>query len=226
MIFSGTSTKKFDIDDSTRLNDIKMIYANIGNYCLAIRILIRQQEKGMLMDEKDLESLITRLPKGDLEALEALYREFHHAVYSYSLLILHSQDLAEDNTQDVFMRIWDKSSTYRPGGNPKAWMMSITHNLAYDRFHRNAREVSLDELSNAASAADNRSQLHSIERLDLQTALKALTFDDRQIVLLKAIAGLPAKNVGQLLGLPPSTVQWRYHRALKLLAESLEVRYV
>lgn len=177
----------------------------------------------MPMHERDLESLITRLPDGDLEALEALYREFHHAVYSYSLLILHNRDLAEDNTQDVFMRIWDKRSTYRPGGNPRAWMMSIAHNLACDRLRRSAREVSLDELPDAAPAADSRVLLQSIERLDLQSALNTLAQDTRQIVLLKAVAGLPARDVGQLLGLPPSTVQWRYRRALKSLAELLEV---
>lgn len=177
----------------------------------------------MSMDKNDLEALITRLPDGDLEALESLYREFHHAVYSYSLLLLHSHDQAEDNAQDVFLRIWQKGSTFRLGGNPKAWIMSITHNLAYDRLRKSAKEVSLDVLSNAVPAAENRTQWRSIERLDLQSALQTLALDVRQIVLLKAVAGLSAKEVGHLLGLPPSTVQWRYRRALKVLADLLEV---
>ena len=170
------------------------------------------------MDNRDMESLISRIPNGDLEALEGLYQDFYHAVYSYSLLLLRSKAQAEDNAQDVFMRIWAKGSTYRPGGSPNAWIMGITRNLAYDRLRRSARETSIDSLPEDALISGHKSQTQTIERIDLQNALNTLDFEDRQIVLLKAVAGLPAKDVSKLLDIPPSTVHWRYRRSLKLLA--------
>lgn len=170
------------------------------------------------MDADDAESLIERIPKGDLEALEGLYQDFFHVVYSYSLLLLRNKAQAEDNAQDVFLRIWTKGSTYRPGGNPKAWMLGITRNLAYDRLRRSARETSMDSLPEDALISGQKSQTQTIDRIDLQNALNTLDLTDRQIVLLKAVAGLPAIEVSKLLGLPPSTVHWRYRRSLKQLA--------
>jgi RNA polymerase sigma-70 factor, ECF subfamily len=171
------------------------------------------------MDIKVMEALLARIPNGDLEALEGLYRDFNHAVYSYSLLLLRDREQAEDNAQDVFLRIWEKASTYRSGGNPKAWIMGITRNSALDRLRKSSREISLDGLPEDELAMAGRMESQTADRIDIRHALSTLQPQDRQIVLLKAVAGLPAKDVGRLLGLPPSTVHWRYQRSLKRLAE-------
>ena len=174
------------------------------------------------MDNRDMESLISRIPNGDLEALEGLYQDYHHAVYAYSLLLLHNQTQAEDHAQDVFLRIWEKASTYQIGGSPKAWIMSMTRNLAFDRLRRSTWETSIDDVAEDDLSTGNETGHQTEERIDLQNALSALAFQDRQIVLLKAVAGLPAKEISQLLGIPPSTVHWRYHRSLRLLADRLK----
>jgi RNA polymerase sigma factor (sigma-70 family) len=176
----------------------------------------------MPMDNDDLESLLIRLPQGDLEALEALYQEFYHAIYAYSLLLLKNREHAQDNAQDVFLRIWEKSSTYRSGGNPKAWMMSIAHNLAADRFRRSSRESSLDDLPADWPDSGPLPEQPAADHLDLETALHKLAAEDRKIVLLKAVAGLPSIAVSRLLKIAPSTVHWRYRRALRLLAQWME----
>jgi RNA polymerase sigma-70 factor (ECF subfamily) len=173
------------------------------------------------MERMDLEALIARIPNGDLEALEGLYRDFHHAVYSYSRLILRDRAQAEDNAQDVFLRIWAKASTYRPGGSPKAWILGIARNCAVDRIRRDGRETGFEDLPEEVLASGERLEEHAVERIDLQEALAVLDPEDRRIVLLKAVAGLPAKDVARMVGLPPSTVHWRYRRALDRLADRL-----
>ncbi len=173
------------------------------------------------MERMTMEALIERIPNGDLEALEGLYRDFHHAVYSYSRLILHDNAQAEDNAQDVFLKIWSKASTYRTGGNPKAWIMGIARNCAVDRIRRTGKESGFDEFPEERLASGERVEEQVVERVDLQEALAILDPEDRRIVLLKAVAGLPAKDVARMVGLPPSTVHWRYRRALDRLADKL-----
>jgi RNA polymerase sigma-70 factor (ECF subfamily) len=170
------------------------------------------------MDTHMLEVLMNKIAHGDLEALEGLYREFHHAVFAYSLHLLHDRAHAEDNAQDVFLQIWAKSATYKPGSGPTAWMMRITHNLAIDRLRRISREISYEELPEDEWTDEGGIEHQTVGRIDLQTMLGILESKDRQIVLLKAVAGLPLKTVSQLTGLPLSTVHWRYQRALRLLS--------
>jgi RNA polymerase sigma-70 factor (ECF subfamily) len=165
-----------------------------------------------------LEDLMSKITDGDLEALEGLYRDFHHAVFAYSLQLLRDRTQAEDNAQDVFLQVWAKSSTYKPGSGPKAWIMRITHNLAIDRMRRSSREISTEELPEETWTTDEGIEHQTAARIDLQAVLEALEPKDRQIVLLKAVAGLPLKTVSQLAGLPLSTVHWRYRRALRLLS--------
>lgn len=174
------------------------------------------------MDQTDLEALIARVPDGDLEALEGLYRDLHHAVFSYSLLLLRDRAQAEDNAQDVFLKVWAKASTYRPGGSPKAWILGIARHAALDRLRASGRETGIDEVPEDAFSAEDPRMEGAAERTDLQGALRTLPPQDRRIVLLKAVAGLPAREVARLTGLPPSTVAWRYRRALARLGALLE----
>ncbi len=173
------------------------------------------------MDNREMESLVLRIPNGDLEALEGLYREFHHAVHSYSLLILRDRATADDNAQDVFLQVWAKAATYRPGGNPRAWILRIARNLAIDRIRKSAREIGVDEVPEESLPAEDRTESRTADRLDLLGALDILEPRDRQVVLLRAVAELPLKEVARLSGLPVSTVHWRYRRSLRRLAEQL-----
>jgi len=174
------------------------------------------------MDTQMMEALMIKIADGDLEALEGLYRDFHHAIFAYSLHLLRERTQAEDNAQDVFLQIWAKSSTYKSGSGPTGWMMRITHNLAIDRLRRLRRETSYEELPEDDWTVGESIEQQTAERIDLQTVLEILEPKDRQIVLLKAVAGLPLKAVGQLAGLPLSTVHWRYRRALQLLSAKIK----
>jgi len=174
------------------------------------------------MDQNAMEALIARMPDGDLEALEGLYRDFHHAVFSYSLLLLRDRPQAEDNAQDVFLKVWAKASTYRPDGSPKAWILAIARNAALDRMRAADRETGIDELPEDVFSSPDPQVEGTLDRTDLRRALSTLSPEDRRIVVLKAVAGLPAKDVARMTGIPPSTVAWRYRRALAKLAPLLE----
>jgi RNA polymerase sigma-70 factor, ECF subfamily len=173
------------------------------------------------MEPHVMNTLLARISNGDLEALEGLYKDFRHAVFSYSLILLRDWSSAEDHVQDVFIRIWEKASTYRPGGNPRVWILGMTHHMAIDRLRKANREVSLDDLAEEDLAASDSIELRAADHMDMQDMLRVLHPQDRQIVLLKAVAGLPLKSIGRLLGLPVSTVHWRYRRSLKQLAQRM-----
>lgn len=174
------------------------------------------------MDTNRLEVLMSKIIDGDLEALEELYRGFHHAVFTYSLYLLRNRAQAEDNAQDVFLQIWAKVSSYKKGSSPTGWIMRITHNLAIDRVRRQGREISFEDVQENEPTFGEGVEQQSAERIDLETVLRILEPKDRQIVLLRAVADLSLKEVALLCSLPLSTVHWRYRRALRILSQSIK----
>src|SRR3990172_9609731 len=87
------------------------------------------------------EELMERLGFKDLPAFRALYKRFGNMVYSTSLRIVRDGQVAEDVTQEIFLRIWRKPESYVPQrGRFLTWLTSVTRNRAVDEVRsRNRR---------------------------------------------------------------------------------------
>jgi RNA polymerase sigma-70 factor (ECF subfamily) len=162
------------------------------------------------MDEgecDDHEALLAAVARGDVDALERLYRELRVAVYGMALAVLRDRDGAEDVLHDTFVRVHDKAATYRPGSRPRAWVLAIARDLAIDAGRRRSREPALGTVEPASSD----------ESLLWVDALMALASDERAIVALRILGGLSHADIAEQLGLPAGTVRWKYRVALRRL---------
>ena len=97
-----------------------------------------------------------------------------------------------------------------------AWILTIARNLALTKLRRDGRHVELDEAQWEAIPAD-APNVAPEDRCLLQTALAALSDEERQVVLLHALTGLKHQEIAALLEMPLATVLSKYHRALKKL---------
>ncbi len=162
---------------------------------------------------RELEGLLLRTGRGDREAFALLYGQTRGAVYALALSLLHNAHEAQDVAQDVFVRVWESAPAYRPQGSPMAWLLTIARNLALARLRRSGRQVELDrEEWDAIPARDPG--ISPEDRQLLQQALAGLGEEERQIILLHAVAGLKHREIAQLLEKPLSTVLSKYHRGL------------
>ena len=164
----------------------------------------------------ELEQLLLRVGGGDREAFARLYSLTRSAVYALALSVLRNSHEAQDAAQDVFVKVWESAPGYRPQGSPMAWLLTIARNLALSRLRQSGRQVSLDEAEWNAIPAQAPG-ISPEDRQVLQEALSRLSGEERQIVLLHAVAGLKHRETAQLLELPLSTVLSKYHRGLKKL---------
>lgn len=164
----------------------------------------------------ELEQLLLRVGGGDREAFARLYSLTRSAVYALALSVLRNSHEAQDAAQDVFVKVWESAPGYRPQGSPMAWMLTIARNLALSRLRQSGRQVSLNEEEWNAIPAQAPG-VSPEDRQVLQEALSRLSGEERQIVLLHAVAGLKHRETAQLMELPLSTVLSKYHRGLKKL---------
>lgn len=175
-----------------------------------------------------LEELLNAVAGGDIDALGELYGRLRTPVYAAALAIVRDPAAAEEVLHDAFVRVYDRAEQYRPGSNPRAWIIAIARNLAYDRLRLERREAASDRLE---EVAHHEGSVHAgvvapesaaVDAVALAAALDCLDLADREIVLLRAVAGLAHREIASQLNMAEGTVRWRYRRALRRLAQLIE----
>jgi len=176
------------------------------------------------------QELLVRIASGEKDALEAIYERYSSAVYSLARYMLRSEAVAEEATQDVFLNIWLKASSYNSSrGQPKTWIMSVAHHKIIDviRSRRRAEAISdpkeyetLDLLPSAQIGTDE-TVVRNLEAERVRRALERLPAAQQEVVTLAYFSGLSQSEIAARLGQPLGTVKTRARLALQKLREEL-----
>lgn len=172
------------------------------------------------MTEGRFERCIRAMNKGDKSGLKEVYEEYLPYIYGIMRGLFTSKEDAEDVTSEFFIRLWEKSDTYRPGSGHKGWLATIARNLAVDTIRKKRREEPMDlseeELLKAAGTEQSVED-QVVESMTMEEALLTLKDSERQIIHMKLMGGLTLQEIADIRGEPPGTVAWRYREALKKL---------
>lgn len=167
------------------------------------------------------ESLIAAIANGDKNALAKLYELTKTAVFGFALSILRDRYDAEDILHDTYVTLYNAATEYRPMGKPMAWILTITRNLCLMKLRKDKRNESQPE--DTWEPPDPRDRItSSTDRIVLETAMETLSDEERQIVMLHAVAGQKHREIALILDLPLSTTLSKYSRALSKLRNQLK----
>lgn len=167
--------------------------------------------------------LIRKAQKGDVEAYNLLVSRWEKRVYNYLLRIVANREDALDLSQDVFLKAYQNLRKLDDPGRFAAWLFRIAHNEAYSMFRKRKPEID----SEVPDAADGEitvagSPVFPIElSLAVAGALKRLSHDQREAVVLKVYQGFKFEEIAAILDCPVSTVKSRLYTALELLKSEL-----
>lgn len=151
--------------------------------------------------------------------------EQYERLLRYCYMKVRDRSLAEDLTQDAFIRFFE-SKTYRSEGKELAYLYTIAENLCRDRF-RKRRELLLDDMppgTQEAFLSRESEEADTLERLAVERALERLTEEERDIVMLRFSAELSIGDVGKIKNLSRFAVYRRLSGALKKLEKEMEER--
>lgn len=166
------------------------------------------------------ENLIVRMAGGDGGAFRELYQQTSGTVYGFAMSILRNRHDAEDVMHDAFIKIYTSAVTYKPAGNPMAWILTIVRNLCYNRIRAGKVCEDLSQYDDLAGVSDDSETV--LDRMVLETAMKILDAEERQIVVLHAMTGFKHREIAEILDLPTGTVLSKYNRALRKLRNEME----
>jgi RNA polymerase sigma-70 factor (ECF subfamily) len=158
---------------------------------------------------------------GDQQAFERLYRVHVGRVYGLALRMAGAGP-AEELTQDVFVRAWEKLSSFRGEAAFATWLHRLAVNLLLSERSRVGRERA--RLHEDAAALDRHHARRETPEaaMDLDTAIGRLPEGARQIFVLHDVEGYKHEEIGKMLGIAVGTSKAQLHRARMLLRGHLE----
>ena len=179
----------------------------------------------MNLRDLDDEQVAAELLQGSKEALEELYDRYGRAVYSLTLHLTSHAAVAEEITQEVFLRAWLKRDGFKSArGSIKGWLLSIAHHRAVDELRRLGRQpghpLSIDELPSMPDTGEEDLSEGVGRTLDYRRvhyALECLPAEQREVLVLAYFHGLTQREVADHLKQPLGTVKTRTRLALKKL---------
>jgi RNA polymerase sigma-70 factor (ECF subfamily) len=184
--------------------------------------------------EEAEDEVVARAQAGDVDAFALLVRAHQTRVYRLALRLMGNAADAEEVAQDAFLRAHERIAEFRGDARFVTWLCRIATNTALMRLRSAARRP-VESLDAYLPALDEHG-LHARQDLDLSLPEDPETSADRREVqaivleglsrlseryrvpfVLRDLEGLPAPEVGALLGLDPATVRQRVHRARLML---------
>jgi RNA polymerase sigma-70 factor, ECF subfamily len=179
--------------------------------------------------------LIARAQRSDLDAFNHLVERHQNAVYSVALRYMRTPDLADDVTQDTFLRAYQAIGSFHnnDGIGFRSWLLRIASNRALDVLRSRKRrpaeslDAAIDDDESSWSPEDPaESPLQYAERGDLaqqlDLALGQISPDQRIVVILSDIQGYSYDEIAEIVGIAPGTVKSRIHRGRARLREVLK----
>jgi len=171
------------------------------------------------------QELVQAFIKGDQSAIEVLINRHRNKVYTYILLTIKNQQLAEDLFQETFIKVIQslRNGKYRDDGRFLSWVIRISHNLIIDHFRKEKQmnSISNDEteidLFNSKKLADQNIEEIIVEnqiRSELRELINALPDDQREVVLLRHYGELSFKEIADQTDVSINTALGRMRYAL------------
>jgi len=167
------------------------------------------------------EFTLAKARKGDMEAMEYLYRTYSSAVYSLALRISSSTADAEDITQDTFIEVFRKIDQFRGDAPFWGWLRRIAVNTTLMKLRRDKNApLSLDEITELPQELLHTDQVATLH--DLEKVLHKLSNTARAVVWLHDIEGYTHDEIGKMMDKTPSFSKSQLSRAYDKLRTILQ----
>jgi RNA polymerase sigma-70 factor (ECF subfamily) len=172
------------------------------------------------------ETLLERASRGDEAAFLLLYERHRDAMFRFAYRLLGSVELAEDVTHDCFLSLLKSPSNFDPArASLRTYLYAATRNLAMKHFRQRGQEITVEELSEEPTAAQEEGPLVKLldeELADLvRQAIADLVPLQREALVLFEYEGLALAEIAAIVSADVGTVKGRLHRARAGLRRSL-----
>lgn len=177
--------------------------------------------------------LVHQFVNGDFHSIEILIHRHKNRVYSYILLIVKNQDLAQDIFQDTFIKVIHslKHGKYVENGKFISWVLRIAHNLIIDHFRREKLNATIsndaceNDIFNSSKFSDENIEDQMVMNqilLEVKELVRELPEDQQQVIYMRHYMGLSFKEIAEQTDVSINTALGRMRYALINLRKIIE----
>lgn len=169
--------------------------------------------------------LMIAVGAGESFPLEELFRRHSRSVFAFFKRSCGDASVAEDLTQDVFLRLLRYGASFDRDRAFKPWLFSVAHNVLRDHFNDATRKIAAttETIENPDPRPDQSRRLEAKDRLARVEASLALLSDEQRMTLILArFHDLSYREIAQILGCSEGAVKARVYRALHTLSKLLD----
>jgi RNA polymerase sigma factor (sigma-70 family) len=176
----------------------------------------------------DDSELFARAQRGDTAAYEEIVQRYQQVAYRTAYVITGSASEAEDAAQEGFIKAYRALDRFRPGADPRPWLLRIVANEARNRVRSTGRrhglELRLTEGFGQGDAAPSpeAAAFAAEDRERLLALVNGLSEEDRSVIATRYLLELTGEETAAALGIPEGTVKSRLSRALARLRARME----
>ncbi|MHA6259046.1 RNA polymerase sigma factor [Sporosarcina sp. CAU 1771] len=156
---------------------------------------------------------------------EKWFDDYSDAIYSYILLIVRDLHIAEDLTQETFLKVIANEHRFKGQSSIKTWIFRIAYTTTMSYYRKNKRQMHHLRTSNMDSniaSSPEEIMLLNLQHKQFYVALNSLKPSYAQIIILRKIKGFSTKETATVLSCSEGTVKMRLSRALSSFKRELE----
>ena len=170
--------------------------------------------------------LLGKVKGGDKSAFRKLFYNYHESLFRFVAYRVKDEDLADDFTQETFLRVWKTRNSIQPKKSFFSLIARISSNLCYDHFRhlevRQRHESSIPDYGGSDTHAPEMITQGQVFQEEIQRLVNEKLPDKcRNIFILSRIEGKSNPEIAELLDLSIRTVENQIYRALKILKKNL-----
>lgn len=161
-----------------------------------------------------------RVKAGDLDKMGLLFQRYRHPLYGFLFHMTNRREASEDMVQTVFYRMLKYRHTFTGAGELVSWMYHLARNVLKDEAKKNRYlAVEPDILTHRANDDQNAAERleHSQETEKLYRAIRRLSDDHREVVVLHRLQELKHREIAGILDIREDAVRARLYRAMQEL---------
>lgn len=173
-----------------------------------------------------LHATIAALREGSIEAFDALYNQFVGKVHNFIKKISGDNTIAEDITQEVFIKLWRRREELDPDLNIESWLFVCSKNLFLNemRHRRHQDDFSAEIKRTAIPAAESTMDqvLYHLAEQSLADTIRSMPPQQQKIFLLSKFQGLSAAEIASMMSISERTVENQLYQARKLMLSRMK----
>jgi RNA polymerase sigma factor (sigma-70 family) len=168
------------------------------------------------------ESIMEAVKRGELQQATLLFERYHKRIFNFLARMAMDRDLAEDLTQNVFLRIIKYRTSYRDGNRFQSWIYQVARNVFSDHYqaqkNKFAGHVDVEKISDHMADREDSEEQDEKEKL-LHRSMSRLTEEQRELLVLTRFQQMKYEEVAAIMDTTVANIKVKVHRAILKLRE-------